>query len=94
MSEDTNKQPSINDNSENSIKSFLSKILMPGAEELGLLIKDKITNIRLKGQIKILAKSKEKCLKHGISVKAILPKLLVPLLENASLEDDNYLHDK
>lgn len=75
-------------------KSFLGKLIVPSIEEAGLLLKDKITHWRLKNQVRILNKTQEYCIKHNISPKSISLKLLCPLLENASLEEDEYLQDK
>lgn len=67
---------------------------MPSVEEVGLLMKDKVASWRLSNQIKILNKAQEKCAKNNISPKAISLKLLCPYLENASLEEDEYMQDK
>lgn len=75
-------------------KEFLDKLIMPIVEESGLLIKDRATFWRLKNQIKLLNKTKKICKKNGISPKTISLKLLCPLLENASLEEDTLLQDK
>ncbi|WP_295793696.1 Abi-alpha family protein [Mucilaginibacter sp.] len=75
-------------------KDFLDKLIMPSIEEAGLLIKDQVTYFKFKNQIRILNKSKVYCEKAGISTKAISLKLLCPLLENAALEEDEYLQDK
>lgn len=75
-------------------KDFLDKLIMPIVEETGLLIKDKATFWRLKNQIRLLNKAKKICEKNGISPKTISLKLLCPLLDNASLEEDEVLQDK
>ncbi len=73
---------------------FLSKLIMPTVEEFGLLMKESVTSWRIKKQVKILNNAREYCQKHNISPKAISLKVLVPLLENASLEEDELLQDK
>jgi hypothetical protein len=75
-------------------KDFLDKLIMPSVEETGLLIKEKVTYWRFKNQVRILNKSQEYCIKNNIKPKAISLKLLCPLLENASLEEDDYLQEK
>lgn len=75
-------------------KGFLDKLIMPSVEETGLLLKDKVTLWRFNNQIKMLIKAKEYCEKNSIKPKAVSMKLLVPLLENASLEEDDFLQDK
>ncbi|MBW5800825.1 Abi-alpha family protein [Halomonas elongata] len=75
-------------------KGFIDKLVLPPAEELGLLIKDQISLWRFNNQVRILNKAKVVCEKNNVSVKAIPPKLLCPYLEHASLEDDDELQDK
>lgn len=77
-----------------SAKNFLDKLIGPALEEVGLLLKDKIAFWRFRTQIKILNKAKDFCEKHNIQPKEISLKLLCPLLEYASLEDDELLQDK
>jgi hypothetical protein len=76
------------------VKDFLGKLISPAVEEAGLFLRDPITSWRFNKQINMLASAQAKCKKYNISPKAISLKLLCPLLENASLEDDAYLEDK
>lgn len=75
-------------------KGFIEKLIYPSAEELGLLLKDGIAKWRFANQVKTLVKAQEICEKHGVNPKMISPKLLTPLLEYASLEDNEKLQDK
>lgn len=75
-------------------KSFLEKLVMPAIEETGLLIKDQVTMLKFKTQVKMLNHAKVLCEKNGINPKAISLKLLVPLLEYAGLEEDELLQNK
>lgn len=75
-------------------KDFLGRLINPTAEEFGLLIADNIKYLRFKNQVRILLKAKDYVEKKNISVKEIPIKILVPLLENASLEDNEELQDK
>lgn len=75
-------------------KNFLGKLIVPSVEEAGLLIKENVTFWRFKNQVRTLTKAHEYCLKNGITPKSISLKLLCPLLENASLEEDDFLQDK
>lgn len=72
-------------------KGFVDRLVNPSIEELGLLIKDRISLWRFNNQVKILNKAKLICEKNNVSTKSISPKLLCPYLENASLEDDDEL---
>lgn len=75
-------------------KEFATKLLSPAIEEVGLILKDEIAVYRFKNQIKLLTKTKAICESNGISPKAISPKLLLPLLDYASLEDDEIIQEK
>lgn len=75
-------------------KDFLGKLISPTIEEVGLLISDNVKFLRFKNQVRMLLKAKDYVEKHNISLKEIPIKNLVPLLEKASLEDDEELQDK
>lgn len=75
----------------NTAIPFLEKIINPPLEEIGLLLQDRVKLWRLKQQLKIVNKAKELVEKHNISVKVVPLKILAPLLENASLEEDDQL---
>jgi hypothetical protein len=75
-------------------KEFLGKLIGPSIDEMGLLISDNIKFYRFKNQIKILNKAQRYIEKKGIDSQEIPIKILVPLLENASLEEDTELQFK
>lgn len=75
-------------------KGFVEKLINPSAEEMGLLLKDGIAKWRFANQVKTLVKAQNLCEKHGVNPQMISPKLLTPLLEYASLEDNEKLQDK
>lgn len=75
-------------------KSFLDKLIMPAIEETGLLLKDQVTMWKFKSQIRMLNKAKAYCERNNISPKTISLKLLCPLLDYSSIEEDELLHDK
>jgi hypothetical protein len=75
-------------------KGFLEKLIVPSIEEAGLLFQDQVTFWRFKKQVRTLNKTQEYCIKHNISPKSISLKLLCPLLDNAGIEEDEYLQDK
>lgn len=75
-------------------KDFLGKLISPTIEEVGLLISDNIKFYRFKNQVNILLKARQYVSDKNISLKEIPIKILVPLLENASLEDNDDLQDK
>lgn len=75
-------------------KDFLGKLISPTVEEVGLLISDNVKFLRFKNQVRILLKAKDYVAQHNISLKEIPIKILVPLLDKASLEDNEELQDK
>lgn len=75
-------------------KDFLGRLINPTVEEMGLLISDNIKFLRFKNQVRILLKAREYVNKKNIKIKEIPIKILVPLLENASLEDNDILQSK
>ena len=75
-------------------KGFLNTLLGPAIEETGLLIADNLKYIRFKNQIKILNKARNYASSKNIKTTEISLKILVPLLENASLEESPELQSK
>jgi len=75
-------------------KEFLSKLLGPAAEEVGLLLQDQIKLYRFKNQLRILAKAEAMLLKAGRTPNAVPFRTLLPILEAAASEDDESLSNK
>jgi len=94
MSKEINIKSSTIEKGLDLAKEFLGKLVSPTIEELGLLISDNIKFLRFKNQVKILLKAKKYVEENNIALKEIPIKILVPLLEKASLEDDEQLQDK
>jgi hypothetical protein len=75
-------------------KEFLGKLISPTVEEVGLLISENVKFLRFKNQIRILLKAKDYVEKKEINLKEIPIKILVPLLDKASLEDDETMQGR
>ncbi|GAB3772567.1 hypothetical protein GCM10028818_12920 [Spirosoma horti] len=75
-------------------KEFLQKLVQPSVEELGLLVSDQIKYWRFKNQLNTVLKAQKYIEEKKINVKQIPLKILTPLLESASLEEDEKLQDK
>jgi len=75
-------------------KEFLGKLVNPGLEEGGGIIQDTIKFWRFKNQINITLKAKKFLEEKGIEPVKVLPKILVSILENGSLEEDESMQDK
>lgn len=75
-------------------KEFLSKLVGPAAEEIGLLLQDQVKLYRFKNQLRILAKAEAMLLKAGSTPNAVPFRTLLPILEAAASEDDESLSIK
>jgi hypothetical protein len=75
-------------------KSFVDKLILPSIEETGLLLKDHVTMWKFKNQVRMINKAKVFCEKNNVPLKTISLKLLCPLLDYSSLEEDETLQDK
>lgn len=75
------------------VSSFLGKITPDFVEEAGGIIHDQVRYWRWKNQIKIVKKAEDLLQKEPLLHKVSL-KVLVPLIENASLEDEDSLQNK
>ncbi len=69
-------------------KGFLEKIIYPPLEEVGLLLSDNVKIWRYKNQIRLLKNVESFVKKRNISTQKIPVKILLPLLEHSSLEED------
>lgn len=75
-------------------KDFLQKLISPSVEEIGLLAADNIRFRRFKNQVRIIEKASKYVTKKGIQIKGLPVKILVPLTEAASLEENEDLQNK
>jgi len=75
-------------------KEFLQKLVGPSLEEAGLLLKESIALWRFRNQVSILEKANEICQRKGINPNPISLKLLCPLMDTASLEEDPEMQSK
>nr|WP_204378366.1 hypothetical protein [Pseudomonas sp. NFPP33] len=55
-------------------KGFIDRLVLPPAEELGLLIKDQISLWRFNNQVRILNKAKTVCEKNNVLMKKVMKK--------------------
>ncbi|RDK84655.1 Abi-alpha family protein [Marinirhabdus gelatinilytica] len=74
-------------------KEFLNKLMGPSVEEVGLLVSDNIRVWRFKNQIRLLNNVEKYIKKKKIKPKKVPLKILLPLLENASLEEEPLLNE-
>jgi hypothetical protein len=82
---------------EAALKPFadlLEKLAGPAAEEIGLTLKDHVRVFRLNRQLRLFERTKEMLEQAGIDPSRVPLKLLSPIIESASLEEDNELQDR
>lgn len=75
-------------------EALLKTLFGPSFEELGGMIADQVRLRRYTNQIKIFTKAKEKLAQNNINPKKISLKVLAPLIEYSSLEEDENLQTK
>lgn len=75
------------------LKGFLERAFGPTIDEFGLQLQDSMKYRRAMNQLKVFQKAKEKSDAGAIDIKQIDLKALFPLLEGASLEEDNTIQE-
>lgn len=72
--------------------AIVKRMLGPAADEVAEMWRDKVRLYRYERQIKCVEKTEKMARNAGFTPKAVPPKILFPLLEGASLEDNEDLH--
>jgi hypothetical protein len=75
-------------------KDFLQKVITPPLEEVGLLLADTVKLWRFKNQITILTKAEAYLKAKNLNTRKVSLKILVPLIEQASFEEEENLQNK
>ena len=75
-------------------EKFFSSLLGEAVHEAGGILADRVRYVRLKNQIKILEKTNDLINSSGCQVKSVDLKVLVPLIETCSLEDNDDIQNK
>jgi len=76
------------------VRDTLNRLLGPLADELGGVLADPVRVFRFKRSVRLLEKVKRIAEEAGFEPRAVPLKTLLPILENASLEEDEDLHDR
>lgn len=76
-----------------NVTDIFNKLAGPLAEVIGIALGDKAREYRLRNAINILRRTKRMVADAGIAPGEIPPRLLVPAIEVASLEDDETLQE-
>ena len=72
---------------------LLHTLAGPATEQIGLMLGDKAWAYRAKNLIDIVKKTERKLREAGLPVNAVPPRLLLPIVENGSVEDSETLQD-
>ena len=75
-------------------EKLLNTLFGEGFKEIGGIFGDRMRIKRLENQIKILDKANQIMEKNGLKPNQINLKVLVPLIEKSSLEEDEKLQEK
>ena len=76
------------------VKGLISKLFGPAFEETGAVIGDRVRLFRFQRQISLLRKTQRILKKEGIKPKAVSLKVLLPLFDQAALEEDDEMADR
>src|SRR5260370_21548676 len=71
---------------------IVKRMLGPAADELAEMWKDQVRLYRYERQVKCVEKAEKMAKDAGFTPQAVPPKILFPLLEGASFEDNEDLH--
>ena len=72
--------------------AIVKRMLGPAADELAEMWKDQVRLYRYERQVKCVEKAEKMAQEAGFTPQAVPPKILFPLLEGASFEDNEDLH--
>ena len=74
---------------------FIAPLIKEPLENVIGLLTDKLKYVRWERQLRFAIKTKERIdkLKKYYKINAIPPKIALPIIENASIEEDDYLQD-
>jgi hypothetical protein len=75
-----------------SFTGVVKKMLGPAADEVAEMLRDRVRMYRYGNQMRCIEKAEKMAKDAGFTPKAVPPKILFPLLEGASFEDDEDLH--
>src|SRR3989442_12714808 len=73
--------------------AIVKRMLGPAADEFAEMWRDQVRLYRYERQLKCVEKAERMAQEAGFTPQAVPPKILFPLLEGASFEEDEDLHD-
>jgi hypothetical protein len=72
---------------------IVKRMLGPAADEVAEMLRDRVRLYRYGNQMRCIEKAEKMAKDAGFTPSAVAPKILFPLLEGASMEEDESLHD-
>jgi hypothetical protein len=72
--------------------AIVKRMLGPAADELAEMLRDQVRLYRYERQLKCLEKAEQMAKDAGFTPQPVPPKILFPLVEGASFEEDEDLH--
>lgn len=76
------------------VNDLISSLFGPAAREAGLMLQDRIKVYRKERQFRLYIRTMEKLKALGVTPQRVPLKLLFPIIENASVEEDDDLQDR
>lgn len=76
------------------VQEIVREISGPAATEVGLMLGDFFRVWRLKRVVRYLEEVQQVSSRAGLRLKPVAPRVLFPILDSASLEDDEDLHQR
>ncbi len=74
-----------------TIADLARRLAGPSADEIGTMLGDRVRVYRLKNWLSVLRKTEKILEAAGLPAKAVPPRLLFPIVESSSLDDDETL---
>ncbi len=88
------KQEAEIEANESEVRAFFNGIVPDFVKETGGILSDTVRFWRWKNQVNIIKKAQEKIKSSGLNKQQIPLKVLVPIIQNSSLEEDSNMQDK
>jgi len=76
------------------LREFLLTLVGPVGKEMGEVMADKVRFLRFKNSLRTFERAKQLLAEHEIEPQQVNIKILIPVLEGASLEEDDGLVEK
>jgi len=74
------------------VQDIVRQLTGPATTEVGLMLGDFFRAMRLRNAFRLFSDVKQAAGKYGFELKPVAPRIFLPILESASLQDDEDLH--